>query len=207
MKTSNIIATAALLASTGAWAADASLTLEGVSDYRFRGISQSAGDPALQGSFDIAFDNGWYVGTWASNIDFGDDADIEVDWYGGYYWEINDAVGLDVMLTYYTYPGYDWNSDYLELVNSLYVGDFMFQYAYSNDFVNTGETGHYLAVDYSYPLAETAGSRASPLMPTPVTTLAITGTTSTSEASPTTRSAFPLPGAGPTWPCPTSTTA
>ena len=66
-------------------------------------------------------------------------------------------MALDVMLSYYTYPGYDWDSDYLELINSLHVGDFKFQYAYSNDWVNTGETAHYVAADYSFPLAETAG--------------------------------------------------
>ena len=37
-------------------------------DYRFRGISQSGGDPALQGGFDVAHDSGFYVGTWASSI-------------------------------------------------------------------------------------------------------------------------------------------
>ena len=137
MKLNKLIAATALLASTGAWAADASLTIEGVSDYRFRGISQSAGDPALQGSFDIAFDNGWYVGTWASNVDFGDNADVEIDWYGGYYWEINDTVALDVLLTYYTYPGYDYDADYLELIPTLYVGNFTFQYAFANDFFNS----------------------------------------------------------------------
>lgn len=157
MNTKNILVAAALLATTNAWAVDGSITLEGVSDYRFRGISQSAGDPAIQASFDLAFDSGFYAGVWGSNIDFEDEANYEIDWYGGYFWEINDAVGLDIMLSYYTYPDADYDADYLELVNSLYVGDFMFQYAYSNDYVNTGEAGHYLAADYSWPFAETAG--------------------------------------------------
>ena len=41
-----------------------------VSDYRFRGISQSNEDIAIQGGFDYAFDNGIYVGTWGSSVDF-----------------------------------------------------------------------------------------------------------------------------------------
>lgn len=157
MKLNTFIAAAALLATTGAWAADASLTIGAVSDYRFRGISQSAGDPAIQGSFDLAFDSGFYAGVWGSNVDFEDDADIEVDWYGGYFWEINDNLGLDVMLTYYTYPGYDWNADYLELINTFWVGGLGLQYAYSDDYVNTGDSAHYFAADYSIPIADTAG--------------------------------------------------
>ena len=48
----------------------------------------------IQGSLDFAWDNGFYVGAWASNVDFEDDADIEVDWYAGYYWELGETVGL-----------------------------------------------------------------------------------------------------------------
>ena len=43
------------------------------SDYVFRGITQTDFDPALQGGLDYAFgDSGWYVGAWASNVDFAD---------------------------------------------------------------------------------------------------------------------------------------
>jgi uncharacterized protein (TIGR02001 family) len=157
VKLKTIVATTALLATTSAWAVDTSITIEGVSDYRFRGISQTAGDPAIQGSFDLAFDSGFYVGTWASNVDFGDDADIEVDFYGGYFWEINDNLGLDVMLSYYTYPGYDADPDYLELINTLWIGGLGLQFAYTNDYVSTGDSARYFAADYNIPVADTAG--------------------------------------------------
>src|SRR4051812_17806657 len=39
-----------------------------VSDYRYRGISQSGRDPALQGGIDYTDKSGFYVGTWASTI-------------------------------------------------------------------------------------------------------------------------------------------
>ncbi|MCL1090591.1 TorF family putative porin [Shewanella profunda] len=39
-------------------------------DYRFRGVSQTAGDPALQAGIDWGFDSGLSVGAWASNVDF-----------------------------------------------------------------------------------------------------------------------------------------
>lgn len=156
MKLSKIIAVSALLFSANTWAVDPSVTLTATSDYRYRGISQSAGDWAIQGSFDLAFDSGFYAGVWASNVDFGDDADIEIDWYGGYTWEFSDSVGLDLMLNYYSYPGYSEDGDYLEIIPSLYAGDFTFLYAYAPDYFNTGDEAHYLAVDYNRELAETA---------------------------------------------------
>ena len=59
-----------------------------VTDYRYRGISQTRLEPALQGGADFAHKSGFYVGTWASSIkwikDAGGDADAEVDIYGGY---------------------------------------------------------------------------------------------------------------------------
>jgi uncharacterized protein (TIGR02001 family) len=39
-----------------------------VSDYRFRGISQTFKEPALQGGFDYSHASGFYLGTWASNV-------------------------------------------------------------------------------------------------------------------------------------------
>ena len=42
------------------------------SDYRFRGVSLSNGDPAIQGGIDVGHDSGFYVGTWASSIEGGD---------------------------------------------------------------------------------------------------------------------------------------
>lgn len=47
------------------------------SDYRFRGVSQSAKDPALQGGVDYTHPTGLYLGAWGSTIDFGDDFDID----------------------------------------------------------------------------------------------------------------------------------
>ena len=157
MKPSKALILACLCASGNALAADFSLTLTGTSDYRYRGISQTAGDWALQGSADLEFDNGFYAGAWASNVDFGDDADIEIDWYGGYYFELTDSAGLDIMLNYYSYPGYSEDGDYLELITTLELSQISIQWAYANDYFNTGDAAHYLAADYGYELAETAG--------------------------------------------------
>ena len=61
-----------LLALSGVSQAQFSSTWTAVSDYDFRGFSQSAKNPALQGSADYAFgDSGFSIGAWASNVDFG----------------------------------------------------------------------------------------------------------------------------------------
>jgi uncharacterized protein (TIGR02001 family) len=81
-----------------------------VSDYRYRGISQTRLRPALQGGADYTHRSGLYVGTWASTIrwvkDSGGDAGAEVDLYGGYRFSAG-PLGLDVGLLRYFYPRSD----------------------------------------------------------------------------------------------------
>ncbi len=83
-----------------------------VTDYRYRGISQSRLKPALSGGVDYAHASGLYVGTWLSSIkwikDAGGDASIEWDVYGGFKNSIGDTgIGYDVGLLHYHYPGHD----------------------------------------------------------------------------------------------------
>jgi len=77
------------------------------SDYRFRGISQTAKRPAIQGGFDYSHASGVYVGTWASNVSHYSytDANMEWDFYGGYNFKLTDDIGLTVGGLYYYYPG------------------------------------------------------------------------------------------------------
>lgn len=142
------------LASISAYAANVSTTITATDDYRFRGISQSAGDPALQGSLDLELDNGLFGGVWASNIDFDDDGDTEVDYYVGYYTDIIDDLGIDFTLTRYTYPGLSYDSDYNELISNLYYGDFKLELAYSDDFTNTDASASYVGINYEKTLKE-----------------------------------------------------
>ena len=79
-----------------------------VSDYRYRGISQSRLQPALQGGIDYADKSGFYVGAWGSTIkwikDAGGDAPVELDLYGGYKGAVGD-VAYDVGFLRYEYSG------------------------------------------------------------------------------------------------------
>jgi uncharacterized protein (TIGR02001 family) len=102
---------AAMLTTSSAVFAEISANVTLASDYVFRGISQTDNQLAIQGGFDYAWDNGFYVGTWASNVDpdffngTGHDPQAEVDLYGGYSGEYNDF-GYDVGYLRYEYPGY-----------------------------------------------------------------------------------------------------
>lgn len=77
------------------------------SEYRFRGIDQTAGRPALQGGFDYSHASGLYLGNWNSNVSEGagfPGASLEMDFYGGYKKAFGD-IGVDVGAIYYYYPG------------------------------------------------------------------------------------------------------
>lgn len=79
-----------------------------VSDYRFRGISQTYKLPALQGGFDYSHASGFYVGNWNSSVSglsFPNGASLEMDLYGGWKTEFANGVGLDIGGLYYYYPG------------------------------------------------------------------------------------------------------
>lgn len=80
-----------------------------VTEYRYRGISQSRLKPALQGGVDFSHKSGFYLGAWGSTIkwikDAGGDADVELDLYGGYKGTAGD-LGYDVGLLRYQYPSH-----------------------------------------------------------------------------------------------------
>jgi uncharacterized protein (TIGR02001 family) len=82
------------------------------SEYIFRGISQTAGKPAVQGGFDWAHTSGFYAGTWASNASWLEDfglysrSSLEWDFYGGYKQNFpNSDFWYDLGTLYYYYPG------------------------------------------------------------------------------------------------------
>jgi len=130
------------------------------SDYRFRGISQSDESPAIQGGFDIAWDTGIYLGTWASSVDFdsndGYDGSLELDYYAGWAGDLTDSVGVDVGFMVYTYPGDNGaDGDYNELYLKLDIFGGSLGAVYSDDYYAQTGKFYYLSGDYSFPLGET----------------------------------------------------
>ena len=84
-----------------------------VSDYRFRGISQSYRLPAVQGGIDYAHESGFYLGNWNSSVSgnqFPNGASLEMDFYGGFKIPLSDAITLDLGGLYYYYPGAYYNA-------------------------------------------------------------------------------------------------
>jgi len=160
------VATALLsgIAATSVQAFEVSANVALVSDYRFRGISQTGKDAAIQGGFDVAFEPGFYVGTWASSVDFGDVTDgsgsygtMEIDYYAGWGGPIGDTdFGVDVGYAYYQYPGdtVDPEGDYQEFHVTGSWKDLSIGVTYSDDFY--AETGEYwyFAGDYSLTFME-----------------------------------------------------
>lgn len=114
-----------------------------VSDYRYRGISQSRLKPAIQGGVDYAA-GGFYVGAWASSIkwvkDFGGDASVEIDVYGGYKGEVMPGLGFDVGALTYQYPSNDLSpsANTTELYGALTYGPATLKYSHAvtNTFAN-----------------------------------------------------------------------
>ncbi|MDR7332732.1 TorF family putative porin [Roseateles asaccharophilus] len=108
-----------------------------VSDYRYRGISQTRLKPAVQGGIDYAAPGGFYIGTWASTIkwikDAGGDAKAEVDVYGGWKGEVASGLTLDVGLLQYYYPSnkLPTSANTLEIYGAVSFGPVTAKYSHS----------------------------------------------------------------------------
>ena len=113
-----------------------------VTDYRYRGISQSGKKPALQGGADFAHKSGVYAGAWASTITWIKDSGanlkgpVEVDLYAGYKGAINDALSFDVGGLQYWYVNNNYknvasNANTFELYGALSAGPVTAKYSQS----------------------------------------------------------------------------
>jgi uncharacterized protein (TIGR02001 family) len=150
-------ATIANAATDGAWSTSANVAL--TNDYKFRGISQSDESAALQGGFDLNHESGFYIGAWASSVDFDTngpccDGSLELDYYLGYGSDIGDTgFSYDVGVMAYTYPG-DSGDDgnYNEIYGSIAWQDLTVGLVYSDDYYAGTDEFTYLYAEYSYGL-------------------------------------------------------
>lgn len=129
--------------------------LTGVSDYVFRGASQTEENPTGQAGVTYTHGSGLYVGTWASGVDFGTrKPDFEVDVFVGYNFDINENINFDVALNRYMYPDAG-ASNYNELITTTTFADtYSATVAYSNDVWNTDTDGWYVAVGGEWELPQ-----------------------------------------------------
>lgn len=162
-----------------AWAQDAaksdwsvSANVGVVSDYRFRGISQTDRRPAIQGGFDVSHASGLYLGNWDSNVDsaYYTGSNVEMDFYGG--WKVPvGPVALDLGALYYYYPGSGDTSAYPGSSpahnTELYVGGgwgpFSLKYSHAvSDFFGApaSKNSRYLDAGFAWDLGRGVGLNA-----------------------------------------------
>jgi uncharacterized protein (TIGR02001 family) len=138
-----------LLAISGVSQAQFSSTWTAVSDYDFRGVTQSGKDPALQASADYAFSNGLSIGAWASNVDWGVEDEIELDLYLNYTGKINDTFAWTAGATWYDYPDGDDLDGYWEAYIGFNAGAFSMKQWFADDFYALGTSAMYTEANYT----------------------------------------------------------
>ena len=124
-----------------------------VSDYLFRGVSQTDEKATLQGTLTWTSASGLYVGSFASGVDFGEGSpDVEVDYFVGYGFDVSDSVNLDVMLNRYTYPGAS-ELAYNELITTATIAEnWAVSVGYTNDVWGSGTDGWYYGLSHDWAL-------------------------------------------------------
>ncbi len=152
---------ASILLAGGAHSAEVSGYLVLTTDYVFRGVTYSDGNPAVQLGGDVAFDNGFYLGAWASTIDIVNGTvarrDLQVDYYLGYGHPITDEITLGANAVAYTFPGAEgfFDYDYVEYsLSANYDDRAWLEYSYSPDLFNSGMSTHNVAAFSEWQLPE-----------------------------------------------------
>lgn len=155
-----------LLAATSAMAADKSPFTSNVAlttNYVWRGVSQSAENLAIQGGFDYAHSGGFYLGTWGSNVNFGnvavtsalgDGASMELDIYGGYKFKAG-PLDMDVGFLNYRYPGAhsSLKYDFTEIYVGAGYGPFTAKFSNASNYQGTTtKSGTYLDLGAEFDL-------------------------------------------------------
>ncbi|MDC9724425.1 MAG: TorF family putative porin [Gammaproteobacteria bacterium] len=133
----------------GAWSTSANVALS--SEYVWRGVGQSASDPAISGGFDVGHSSGLYAGIWGSNVDFDSDASVELDYYAGFSGDFGDSgVSFDIGGLYYDYPSED-ELNFFEVYGFVSYSFLSAGVSYSMDLFDTeAEDDLYYQLDASY---------------------------------------------------------
>lgn len=140
------------------------------SEYEYRGISQTAEKPALQGTLDYGHSSGFYAGTFLTNIKwleeaaevggFETDAKLEWDLYLGWKFPVAEGWTLDVGYLRYEYPS-SGAFNPKPNTDELYVGlswgplSAKYSYAVSDTFgVPNSEGSDFIELNLAYPLMD-----------------------------------------------------
>lgn len=132
-------------------------------NYIWRGVSQTSDDPAISGSIEYHAKQKSYVGIWTSNTKYGGRQGQEINAYLGHKFDL-DKVIIDIAVRHYYFPtggkyNYDFrpnkwedkeSSSFEELQTNIGFGGLFFGYVYSNNYLDSGKTGHYTELNYTY---------------------------------------------------------
>jgi uncharacterized protein (TIGR02001 family) len=158
IKSRAVLAGALLVLATAA-SAEVAITPTLTSDYDFRGISQTDGQPAIQLGVTYTGETGMYLGIWGSNVDFSvtpneANAKTEIDVYAGYAGgDSTEGWGYDVGAIYYSYPN-QGTANYPEFYTGVSKGAFSAKLWYSWNFNNSGDTSYYADVNLNMPASD-----------------------------------------------------
>ena len=128
------------------------------SQYIYRGIASSDGNPAVQAGLDYETDSGFFAGAWASTIDLPSpdgSRDAELDYYAGYHYAPDMPFAVAVSLTRYTYPGSeaDRSYDYREALVALTLHEhYSIEFGYSDNIYGRDAIGRHLELRADWPL-------------------------------------------------------
>lgn len=139
---------ASMVASTAALA-DASGNIGVVSNYVWRGLTQTGNDSAIQGGLDYAHSSGLSVGTWVSNTAFGSQ---ELDIYGAFDGSVGDF-GYTVSAIQYRYPSLT-DANWSEWALGGSYKNFSIKYNYTSDWAKLGTKSNYIEAAASFDIAK-----------------------------------------------------
>lgn len=125
-------------------------TLAFVSNYVFRGMSQTRNLPAVQGGLTYNTPINFYANLWGSNVSYiGTPASVELDTIVGYRNTYGDDFAYDLNLARYNYPGYKtYNYNEFNSVATLYF--LQAGFSYSGNVYGLHSSGMYYSGGINY---------------------------------------------------------
>lgn len=129
------------------------------SEYIYRGLEKSDGNPALQLGLDYEHDTGLFAGVWASTIDLSTAAgqfDIELDYYAGFHFDPEAPVSATLTVLRYTYPGQSGmqSYDYTEvLVGASWRDQYSIELGYASNLYGFGRIARHWELRSEWPVA------------------------------------------------------
>lgn len=129
------------------------------SEYIYRGLAMSDGDPALQLGLDYEHDTGLFVGVWASTIDLSSaigQRDMELDYYAGFHFASQAPLAATITVLRYTYPGQTGAHSYNHnevLVGATWRQHYSIELGYTSDLYGLGRIGRHWELRSEWPVS------------------------------------------------------